>query len=194
MWRRVLGVVNSLCFDILSLCSSIWALAKKRGPSDKRGLRNEVPASTVVFTLVSKKSANIFRTESGDSWQGRHWGLKIPSLQALLPSLIQSFRILQYLGGEGRTEKSTHRKPFMSTWWQHVNMMSKILKVKQLSKILKNSVVKRVSPVKLESYESDYIVWDLLNWYQSGSLAFPINRIGHRPDKKTQTRLYWGPC
>lgn len=67
MWRRVLGVVNSLCFDILSLCSSIWALAKKRGPSDKRGLRNEVPASTVVFTLVSKKSANIFRTESGDS-------------------------------------------------------------------------------------------------------------------------------
>ena len=64
----------------------------------------------------------------------------------------------------------------MSTWWQHVNMMSKILKVIQLSKILKNSVVKRVSPVKLESYESDYIVWDLLNWYQSGSLAFPINR------------------
>ena len=110
----MLGFVNSLCFDILSLCSRIWALVKKWGLSDQRGLRNEVPASTVVFTLVSKKSANIFRTESRDSSQGRQWGLKVPSSQALLPSLIQSFRILQYLGGGG-TEKSTHRKPFMST-------------------------------------------------------------------------------
>ena len=37
-------------------------------------------------------------------------------------------------------------------------MMSKILKVTRLSKMLKNSVLRRVSPVKLESYESDYIV------------------------------------
>ena len=63
----MLGFANSQYFDILSLCSSIWALAKNWGLGDQRGLRNEVPASTVVFILVSKKSTNIFRTESGDS-------------------------------------------------------------------------------------------------------------------------------
>lgn len=67
MQRIVLGFANSPYFDILSLCSSVWALAKNWGLSDQRGLRNEVPASTVVFILVSKKSTNVFRTESGDS-------------------------------------------------------------------------------------------------------------------------------
>lgn len=67
MRKIVLGFANSPYFDILSLCSSVWALAKKWGLNDQRGLRNEVPASTVVFIFVSKKSTNVFRTESGDS-------------------------------------------------------------------------------------------------------------------------------
>ena len=68
--------------------------------------------------------------------------------------------------------------------------MSKILKVTRLSKVLQNSVLRRVSPVKLESYESDYIVWDLLYWYQSRSLTFPINR--NWPQARQKKKLKQG--
>lgn len=180
------------CILTFLACVQAFGHSPKMGPTPA-GLRNEVPASTVVFTLWVRSPQIFLGQSQGDSHKGAlgsHGGTRgwKSLLHRLCSLLIQSFESYN-IWGRGSRKISTQETIYLMETCEYVAWARLESMVTKCYRILFLEVV---SP-EIESYESDYIVWDLLYWYQSRSLTFQSIEIGHRPDKKLKQGFIGAP-